>query len=90
MHYCTCAYLPVKRFRGGLVFKDHRLVCHSTLGSRVTKKKKYLAEGAGVVAVPLAIQQPPRRRPDHHPVPVQGYPAHKKLHTPMATVGSKA
>ena len=42
---------------------------HSTSGSRVTQKKKYLAEGAGVVAVPLAIQQAPRRRPDHHAVP---------------------
>ena len=30
----------VKRFRGRLVFKAHRLVYHSTLGSRVIKKKK--------------------------------------------------
>ena len=30
----------MKRFRGGLVFKVHRRLCHSTLGSRVTKKKK--------------------------------------------------
>ena len=29
-----------KRFRGGLVFKAHTLVYHSTLGSRVMKKKK--------------------------------------------------
>jgi len=28
------------RFRGGLVFKAHRLLYHSTLGVRVTKKKK--------------------------------------------------
>ena len=28
----------VKRFRGGLVFKAHRLLYHSTLGSRVIKK----------------------------------------------------
>ena len=28
------------KFRGGLVFKAHRLLYHSTLGSRVTKKKK--------------------------------------------------
>jgi len=32
--------LVVKRFRGGLVFKAHRLVYHSTLGWRVIKKKK--------------------------------------------------
>ena len=29
-----------KQFRGGLVFKAHRLLCHSTLGSSVTKEKK--------------------------------------------------
>ena len=31
----------VKRFRGGLVYKAHRLLHHSTLGSRVIKKKKW-------------------------------------------------
>ena len=30
----------VERFRTGLVFKAHRLVYRSTLGSRVIKKKK--------------------------------------------------
>ena len=30
----------VKRFRGGLVFKAHRLVYHSSPGWRVIKKKK--------------------------------------------------
>ena len=30
----------LKRFRGGLVFKAHRLFYHSTLGSRVKKKKR--------------------------------------------------
>ena len=30
----------VKRFRGGLVFKAHRLLYHSTLGWRVIKKKR--------------------------------------------------
>jgi len=30
----------VKRFRGGLVFKAHRLFYHSTLGLRVIKKKR--------------------------------------------------
>jgi hypothetical protein len=30
----------VKRFGGGLVLKAHRLSYHSTLGSRVRKKKK--------------------------------------------------
>ena len=30
----------VQRFRGGLVFKPHRLLYHSSLGLRVMKKKK--------------------------------------------------
>ena len=30
----------MKRFRGGLIFKAHRLLYHSTLGLRVMKKKK--------------------------------------------------
>ena len=30
----------MKRFRGGLVFKAHRLVYHSTLGLRVITKRK--------------------------------------------------
>jgi len=30
----------VKRFPGGLVFKAHRLLYHSTLGLRVIKEKK--------------------------------------------------
>ena len=33
----------VKRFRGGLSFKAHRPLYHSTLGLRVIKKKKRLA-----------------------------------------------
>jgi len=56
----------VKRFRGGLVFKAHRLLYHSTLGLRVIKKKKKIwmifrgtcaavvclsVEGSGVEAI---------------------------------------
>ena len=38
----------MKRFRGGLAFKTHRLVYHPTLGLRVIKKKKTRGEtGAG-------------------------------------------
>ena len=33
-------YINVQWFRGGLVFKAHRRVYHSTLGLRVVKKKK--------------------------------------------------
>ena len=35
-----CGWAHVKRFRGGLVFKAHRLLYHSTLGLRLIKKKK--------------------------------------------------
>jgi len=35
----------VKRFRGGLAFKAHRLLYHSTLGLRVIKEKKKKEEG---------------------------------------------
>ena len=35
----------MKRFRGGLVYKARRLLYHSTLGSRVIKKKKLALNG---------------------------------------------
>ena len=37
----------MKRFRGGLVFKTHRLLYYSTLGLRVIKKKKRRLRAAG-------------------------------------------
>jgi len=52
----SCYY--VKRFRGGLVFKAHRLVYHSTLGLRVIQKKKAgndLVEGVAVSEVDRAL-----------------------------------
>ena len=33
-------YGNVQRFQGGLVFKAHRLLCHSTQGLRVIKNKE--------------------------------------------------
>ena len=43
---CTFALFPTSlRFRGGLVFKAHRLVYHSTPGLRVIKKKKKKSAG---------------------------------------------
>ena len=38
-------YRNVKRFQGGLVFKAHRLLYHSTLGLRVIKKTKKTCRG---------------------------------------------
>ena len=41
----------VKRFRGGLVFKAHRLVYHSNHGLRVIKKKRSLGFARAVRGV---------------------------------------
>jgi len=40
----------VKRFRGGLVFKAHRLLYHTSLGLRVIKKKKKERRGGYTVS----------------------------------------
>ena len=42
----------LRRFRGGLVFKAHRVLHHSILGSRVMKKKE---EEVTVVAVARVV-----------------------------------
>ena len=50
-----------KRFRGGLVFKAHRLVYHSTLGLRVItkkKKKKKKKKGADIGIQPRHSSRP--------------------------------
>ena len=47
----------VKLFRGGLVFKAHRLLDRSTLGSRVTRKKKTEHLEEVVTAFALAERQ---------------------------------
>ena len=38
------------RFQGGLVFKAHRLLCLSTLGLKVKKKKTFRVAGVGYLA----------------------------------------
>ena len=43
----------VKRFRGGLVFKAHRLLYHSTLGLEVIKKKKKPDKGLRALELEL-------------------------------------
>jgi len=59
----------VKRFRGGLVVKAHRLLYHSTLGSRVIKKKtgcdgivsgEFLEDGAHRTPRKRSMIYPPR------------------------------
>ena len=48
----------LQRFRGGLVFKARRLLCHATLGLRVIKKEKKkslrIRGGWGVSGQPLS------------------------------------
>ena len=60
-------------WRGGLVFKAHRLLYHSTLGSRVIKKKRMagtpedmdLIQGlSGEMGGPL-VRDPPALRANH-------------------------
>ena len=46
----------MKRFRGGLVFEDHRLLYHSTLGLRVIKKKKVGQYRLGLWSRLLAVK----------------------------------
>ena len=42
-------HINVQLFRGGLVFKAHRLLYHSTLGLRVIKKKT--KDGVGALSL---------------------------------------
>ena len=76
----------MKRFRGGLVFKAHRLLYHSTLGLRVIKKKRrYLRDvllGLGKVELvrllegrQRALELARRHRVEDDPLALQ--PVHK-------------
>ena len=56
----------VEQFRGGLVFKAHRLLYHSTLGLRVIQKKEKKLDSWHSCASWSRL------------VPIQGYLAHKK------------
>jgi len=48
--------------RGGLVFEAHRLLYHSTLGLRVTKKKKVVLGREALMAANMAaVYAPPPR-----------------------------
>jgi len=56
----------VQRFRGGLVFKAHRLLYHSTLGSRVIKKK-----GTDLEVIARQVHLRERRVIQRPPEPIQ-------------------
>ena len=48
--------LDVKRFRGGLVFRAHRLSYHSTLGSREMKKKKKKHQTLNLYSLTVVVE----------------------------------
>ena len=54
----------MKQFRGGLVFKAHRLVYHSTLGLRVIKKKKKKKKTGFEPRLEMATHATPTRAPN--------------------------
>ena len=68
-HRPELLYRNVQRFRGCLVFKAHRLVCHSTLDLIVIQKREETNETlnpeTGVVVLPVAAAQPSSRVTDH-------------------------
>ena len=75
----------VKRFRGGLVFKAHRLWYHPTLGSRIIKKKKKQAPLPWHGEEPLPPAPPPP--PPESQIPPLRLEAIRKsamLHTTVA------
>ena len=53
----------VQRFRGGLVFKAHRLLYHSTLGLRAIKKKKTETELGHTAGSDCVFEGSDHRRP---------------------------
>ena len=63
--------IPVQRFRGGLVFKAHRLEYYSTLGSRVMKRrrKKHLVKGVGTFLRPQCQYRVPSPLRQQHRTP---------------------
>ena len=58
----------LKRFRGGLVSKAHRLLYRSTLGSRVIKKKRKHLSGRERAHLPLRTGAP---RPSENAQPTR-------------------
>ena len=71
-------YGNMQRFQGGLVFKAHRLLCHSTQGLRVIKKKK---RGTLNFRLEGNIEEEEKTSSGGEQfivVEVQGYLAHKK------------
>jgi len=70
---------------GGLVFKAHRLLYHSTLGLRVIKKKKDgLAHLQAQVGVARGAEEPPR---DAERIPARGVEKRGALHAVVGVVG---
>ena len=73
------------QFRGGIVFKTHRLVYRSTLGSGAIKKKKSIPAPAAIDWQSLASASAPPPLLSAAPLHIQGYLTHKK-HPPPRTI----
>jgi len=78
--------INVQRFRGGLVFKAHRRLYHSTLGLRVIKKKNVMPStyerrltGQSEVFLKSKTRYRPRATPARETEPSHGEPAAASL-----------
>ena len=80
-------YRNVKQFRGGLVFKAHRLWHHSTLGARVMKKKRSPFERYSTFVRGAVCHVVSGTFVRSWLVWLQGYLAHKNRPPPRITIG---
>ena len=83
----------VQRFRGGLVFKAHRLVYHSTLGLIVIKKKKNLTHEAWMPTHVELSFGPRQNAPLSQSVGFRGYRGTSLIRNsppPRTTIGPQA
>jgi hypothetical protein len=71
----------VKLFRGGLVFKAHRLVYRTTLVSKVIKKKKEVAGSTAFISVRKMLRFPTLWRTAFISVRYHAVPSALKLRT---------
>ena len=71
----TVSYVPSSLESGGLVFKAHRLLYHSTLGSKVKEKKRrrkgYLGKGVPVLETEENVLADPHHLPTSYYVMTQ-------------------
>ena len=87
----TTTYRNVQWFRGGLVFKAHRLVYHPPLGLRVIKKKRqYLVLLEVRAREDGAVDLEPRRERPHQFHPARRLAVRSSLGTGIYTGDSRS